>query len=263
LAQWKWVRLWWWSQLVADYRIDELARAAGMTVRNVRVYQERGLLPPPRREGRVGLYDDSHLARLRLIGGLLERGYGFTHIGELIEAWERGRDLSDLLGLEAVLTGPWSDEIPSYLSVDELADMYAGQITEQTTARAIELGILEPDGDRFRVPSPRILHAGAELVAAGIPLPAVLDLAAQLQKDIDHSAGLLVQTVATQLFTEHGADWIPTGDELPELTELISRLRPLAQMAVDAYLARAIEQHIRAVLGERFVRLIDDGEAVS
>jgi DNA-binding transcriptional MerR regulator len=248
---------------MADYRIDELARAAGMTVRNVRVYQERGLLPPPRREGRVGLYDDAHLARLRLIGGLLERGYGFAHIEELVSAWERGRDLSHLLGLEAALTGPWSDEIPGYATIDELADMYDGQITETTTARAIELGILEVEGDRFRVPSPRILHAGAELVAAGIPLPAVLELAAQLQTDIDHSAGLLVQAVATHILSEHGPDWLPTGPELPQLAELIGRLRPLAQMAVDAYLARAMEHHVRAVLGERLVWLLESGQEVS
>ncbi|MFL6238652.1 MAG: MerR family transcriptional regulator [Actinomycetes bacterium] len=248
--------------MVTEYRIDELARIAGTTVRNVRVYQERGLLPPPRREGRVGMYDDAHLARLRLIGGLLERGYGFAHIAELISAWERGRDLGDLLGLEAALTGPWSDEIPGYVSVDELTEMYAGQITEQTTARALSLRILEVEGDRFRVPSPRILHAGAELVAAGIPLPAVLDLAEQLQRDIEHSATLLVQAVATHILSTHGPDWLPTGDELPELAGLISRLRPLAQMAVDAYLARAMEAQIREVLGERFLRLTDkDGEA--
>jgi DNA-binding transcriptional MerR regulator len=248
---------------VKQYRIDELARAAGMTVRNVRVYQERGLLPPPRREGRVGLYDEAHLARLRLIGGLLERGYGFAHIGELVSAWERGRDLGDLLGLEAALTGPWSDEIPDYVTADELAQMYGGQTTEDTTNRAIQLGILELEGDRFRVPSPRILHAGAELVAAGIPLSAVLDLAGQLQADIDHSAGLLVQAVATHIVSTHGADWIPTGEELPQLAELIGRLRPLAQMAVDAYLAQAMERHVRAVLGERFLRLLESGEATA
>jgi DNA-binding transcriptional MerR regulator len=85
---------------VAEYRIDDLARAAGTTVRNVRVYQDRGLLPPPRREGRTGIYGEAHLARLRLIGQLLERGYTFAHIGEFLEAWQRGRNLTDLLGLE-------------------------------------------------------------------------------------------------------------------------------------------------------------------
>jgi hypothetical protein len=54
--------------------IDQLAREAGTTVRNVRAYQERGLLPPPDREGRVGVYGEGHLARLRLIASLAERG---------------------------------------------------------------------------------------------------------------------------------------------------------------------------------------------
>jgi hypothetical protein len=113
------------------------------------------------------------------------------------------------------------------------------------------------------VPSPRILHAGAELVAAGIPLPAVLELAAQLQADIDHSAGLLVQAVATHILSTRGPDWLPTGEELPQLAEMIGRLRPLAQMAVDAYLAQAMERHVRAVLGERFVRLLEKGAATA
>ena len=68
---------------MAEYRIDELARVAGATVRNIRVYQDRGLLPPPRRDGRVGLYTDAHLARLRLIGQLLKRGY-------TMHTWQRG-----------------------------------------------------------------------------------------------------------------------------------------------------------------------------
>ena len=59
----------------ASTRIDELARLAGATVRNIRVYQDRGLLAPPRRDGRVGIYTDAHLARLRLIGQLYKRGY--------------------------------------------------------------------------------------------------------------------------------------------------------------------------------------------
>src|SRR4051812_1818069 len=170
---------------VAEYRIDELARAAGMTVRNVRVYQDRGLLPPPRREGRVGLYSDAHLARLRLIGGLLERGYGFTHIAELLHAWERGHEIGAVIGLEAAITGPWSDEIPGYVTQDDLDEMYGEESSPDAVARAVSLGLIEPEGDRYRVPSPRLLHAGVELVSAGLPLHAVLDIAELLKDNID------------------------------------------------------------------------------
>ncbi|WP_244233574.1 MerR family transcriptional regulator, partial [Pseudomonas aeruginosa] len=67
-----------------EYSVDELARAAGSSVRNVRAYQDRGLLPPPERRGRVGVYFDSHLKRLRLISQLLERGYSSANIKELL-----------------------------------------------------------------------------------------------------------------------------------------------------------------------------------
>ncbi len=93
-----------------EYRIDELARQAGTTVRNVRAYQDRGLLPPPRRQGRVGFYSEFHLARLRLIGALLGRGYTLSNITELIAGWERGKDLGELLGPGTALIGSWSDE---------------------------------------------------------------------------------------------------------------------------------------------------------
>ncbi|MHB8439272.1 MAG: MerR family transcriptional regulator, partial [Acidimicrobiales bacterium] len=79
-----------------EYRIDELARATDTTVRNVRAYQDRGLLPPPRRQGRVGWYSEVHLTRLRLIGQLLERGYTLANIRELLDAWESGQNVGEL-----------------------------------------------------------------------------------------------------------------------------------------------------------------------
>ncbi|RYF34230.1 MAG: MerR family transcriptional regulator, partial [Comamonadaceae bacterium] len=82
------------------YRIDDLAQASNVTVRNIRAYQERGLLHAPRREGRVAIFDDSHLSRLKIISSMLERGYTSGHITEMLGAWESGRDLADVLGLE-------------------------------------------------------------------------------------------------------------------------------------------------------------------
>src|SRR5437868_10204368 len=147
---------------MADYRVDELARLAGTTVRNVRAYQDKGLLPPPRREGRVGLYSDAHLARLRIIGGLLERGFTLQNIAELLEAWDRGRDLGDLLGLEVAVASPFSDEVPGYATLEELLELF-GPLppgAEGLLGDFLQLGLVEPEGDRFKVPSPRTLQAG-------------------------------------------------------------------------------------------------------
>ena len=97
----------------SEYSIDELARAANTTVRNVRAYQDRGLVPPPERRGRVGVYGETHLSRLRIIGQLLARGYTLVSIADLIGAWESGSDLGGLLGLESAVSSPWGDEQPA------------------------------------------------------------------------------------------------------------------------------------------------------
>jgi DNA-binding transcriptional MerR regulator len=241
------------------FRIDELAHAAGSTVRNVRAYQDRGLLPPPRLQGRVGLYDDSHLARLRLIGQLLGRGYTLATIAELISAWERGRNLSDLLGLEKVLTDPWSDEIPDRIDTAELARVFGvDPRTDDLTAllrMAEEHGFLEAEGGgRFKVPSPRLLHVGAELVAAGIPLTAVFEIAGRIREDCAVIARRFVD-----LAREHGnlsAERLVSREEISEAALFIQRLRPLAQLAVEGLLARCMEAEIRTELGDQLAATV-------
>jgi DNA-binding transcriptional MerR regulator len=83
----------------AGYRIDDLARVAGTTVRSLRVLHDRRLLPPPRLRGRTGYYDDEHLARVRTVLRLQERGHTLAGIHELLAAWEAGRGLADVLGV--------------------------------------------------------------------------------------------------------------------------------------------------------------------
>ena len=231
---------------MAEYRIDDLAREAGTTVRNVRVYQDRGLLPPPRREGRTGVYSEVHLGRLRLIGQLLDRGYTFAHIAEFFAGWQSGKNLTDVLGLEEVLTTQWTDELSDYISAEQLVDLYgADQLDAANLERAVAQELVVPDGDRYRVPSPRLLHAGSELVKVGIPLSAVLDLSESLSRDMDASAARLIGAVQDHVVLKHPALSEGTDEDVAELTALIRRLKPLAQLAVDAHLARAMERRVR------------------
>ncbi|MBA9002340.1 MULTISPECIES: MerR family transcriptional regulator [Thermomonospora] len=245
---------------MAEYRIDELAHKAGTTVRNIRAYQDRGLLPPPRLEGRVGYYDDNHLARLRLIGQLLARGYTFAIIKELLVAWEHGKDVSEVLGLEKVLTDPWSDELPGQVTVEELVKTFGAGLDDEQVARfldrAVALGLIEPEGDHYRVPSPRLLHVGAELVAAGIPLDAVLDIAEQIRADCDVIAGRFVNLVNEHVFDRMPAA-APGAEEIPQLAAIVRRMRPLVKMVVDPFIARAMEARAQEALGAR-LELIRD-----
>lgn len=246
---------------MTEYRIDELARLAGSTVRNIRAYQDRGLLPPPRLAGRVGLYDDSHLARLRLIGKLLGRGYTFAIIKDLLSAWETGKDVGEVLGLEKVLTDPWSDEIPGTATYAELVEKFGGGLDKdevrRTVERTVELGLIEPEGEAFRVPSPRLLHVGAELVAAGIPLASVLDIAGQIRDDCDVIAGRFVNLVEEHVFDRLKEQPVPDGDEIGEIAAVVRRMRPLVKMVVEPFIARAMEARVQASLGEHLEMIRD------
>lgn len=82
---------------MAEYRITELADICGVSVRNIRVYQGRGLLPPPEIKGRTGWYFPEHVSRLKLISQLLERGYTFATISELLLAAEYGLTVEKVL----------------------------------------------------------------------------------------------------------------------------------------------------------------------
>jgi len=237
---------------MAEYRIDDLARAAGTTVRNVQIYQDRGLLPPPERRGRVGIYSDAHLARLCLIGQLLERGYTFARIAELIAAWQPDRDPGQVGELGQELTGPWSEELPAYLSLGEVLKMFDYRVTPELILRAVELGVGEPEGDRYRVRSPRLLRAGAELVALGMPPEVGLELFDKLHEHVEQIAPLMVQTIAEHVvFAGRAPDWVPSGQEIAQIAAMIHRLRPIAETVIGVLLAPIMERQVQSILSRR------------
>lgn len=242
-----------------EYTIDALARAAKTTVRNVRAYQDRGLIPPPERRGRTGVYAAEHLSRLRIIGQMLSRGYTLSSIGELLSAWAGGQDLGALLGLETALSSPWTNESPKQYSFIELAKLFGSNFDPRWLVKASELGVLNPSGLGFTAPSPRMIQAGAELVKAGIPLDDMLDVVAQLRANVEQAAESMVRLVEKHLFDRYGSG-LPPREEAPALGEMIWRLRPLVQMAVDAEVARAMEIAANRHLGDRLAHVLDELE---
>lgn len=233
---------------MTDFRLDDLARAAGTTARNVRLYQERGLLPPPRLVGRVGWYDDAHLARLRLVTRLLDRGYSLGNIGELLHTWESGRDLTTVLGVEQVITMPWSDEDPEPVTLTGLRDAFGPDFTAEEATHLVEIGLLQRHGQRYLLPSPALLGVARELVAIGLPMDAVMRLAETL---VEHLAAIAHDFAAT---TSAGLDTGPSADEYtPEdvknLAQLSQRLRPLAALAVNRAFPLAMDRESVALLG--------------
>ena len=241
--------------------IDELARESGATSRNIRAYQTRGLLPPPRMEGRVGYYDEGHLARLRYVAGLQERGFSLAAIQCLLEAWEEGRGLNDVLGFEEALTAPWSDESPVRIAVERLLEQFPDTVDDPALlGRAVELGLLVAVDGELEAPSPRLLRVGSELVAAGVPLAAVLDEYERLVVDADRIARRFVALFETNVWEPFVDAGMP-AERVAEVTAALQRAMPTASMAMDAALAFAMERAVAESAARQMARFLPGGGA--
>ncbi|MBV8786299.1 MAG: MerR family transcriptional regulator [Mycobacterium sp.] len=230
-----------------EYRIDDLARLAGTTTRNIRVYRDRGLLPPPLRVGRIALFNDTHLTRLRLITSMLDRGYNIAHVREMLSAWEEGKNLGDVLGLETAIVGTWTTEKPESMA---LAD--AQQLVDDPRAfeRLVALQVIRIDGEQATVTRPKLIEAFNEIRGYGVELDKLIDLHEQVVPEIDKISDMLVRAGA-----EHVIDRIKPGEPLPpdaEIAELITmlvRFRTQAVATVTATLASSIEANIESLVG--------------
>src|SRR3954452_13179060 len=151
--------------------IDELARETGMTVRNIRAHQSRGLLLPPEVRGRTGYYNEEHRARIELIKELQADGFNLESIRRVLQGV--GDASSEVLNFSRALRVPFEDEQPEIVEAGELAERFggnAGRPDVKLLAEAERLGLMRPLGDgRYEVISPRLQRAGAELVALGVP----------------------------------------------------------------------------------------------
>jgi DNA-binding transcriptional MerR regulator len=232
--------------------IDELAREAGTTVRNVRVYQDRGLLAPPERRGRIGLYGPDHLRRLRLVLRMLERGYPLAAIRELVEAWEERRDLASVLGLEEAITAPYQAEHPRRLTEARFCELLGGD--EVAAARALEAGLAHVDGDEVVISNPRFFDLGLELLDEGFPPRAMVEVASEIARSMDHVAEVCVSFVSEHLWRDFFDAGMPAADA-ERVAGVIQRMRPRAQAAADAALAEAMERHSDEVFTRTAERL--------
>ena len=234
------------AELSGEYRIDDLARIAGTTTRNIRVYRDRGLLPPPVRVGRIAVFNDTHLTRLRLITSMLDRGYNIAHVHEMLSAWEEGKNLGDVLGLETALIGTWAAEKPETMPRAE-----AERLIDDPKAfdRLVARQLLKVEDDAVTVMRPKLIGAFNEIRAYGISYDKLIDLHEQVLPHIDEISRLLVQAGA-----EHVGAYIKPGEGLPadtEVAELITmlvRFRTQAVASVTATLAASIESTIESLV---------------
>jgi DNA-binding transcriptional MerR regulator len=243
--------------MAEEWTIDELARRAGTTTRNIRSYQTRGILPPPHMVGRVGYYGEGHLARLKHTARLQERGFSLAAIGALLSAWEEGRSLQDVLGFEEALMAPWSDEAPDRATRAQLEELFPEILADAgLLKRSIALGLVVPDGEEFVLPSPRLLRNGAELVSVGMPLCAILDEYERLSGDLKRIAERFVGMFEHYVWEPFVQEGWPV-ERLAWITEALQRVRPTATTSVQAVFAQAMEDEVAASTARQFARIVE------
>jgi DNA-binding transcriptional MerR regulator len=231
-----------------EYRIDDLARLAGTTTRNIRVYRDRGLLPPPLRVGRIALFNDTHLTRLRLITSMLDRGYNIAHVREMLSAWEEGKDLGDVLGLETAIVGTWTTEKSKTMPLAE-----AQRLINDTKAfdRLVQLQVIHLDDGQATITRPKLVEAFNEIRGYGMEMDKLIDLHEHIVPLIDQISEMLVRAGA-----EHVADRIkprealPADTEIAELITMLVRFRTQAVASVTATLASSIESTIESLVSQ-------------
>jgi DNA-binding transcriptional MerR regulator len=235
--------------------IEELASQAGTATTTVRMYQSKGLLPPPERRGRVGYYGQGHLARLRLIAQLQEQGFSLASIKQLTDAWESGRGLDDILGLETQVAAVWAPEPPARLKLSEFKALFSGQaITPPIIQRAIRMGLVGFDGISVTVKSPRLLAIGLELARAGIPVKETMDELEALQGMADSIADRFTAVFERNMWEPFVAAGLP-ADQIQPLTVSLQRLSALAEAVVNAVLRDALHRKAGAFLARQATRL--------
>ena len=199
-----------------EWTVDQIAQRADVPVRTIREYQTMGLVPPPRRVGRIGLYGDSHMRRLQLIARLQDRGYSLAGIGDLLAAWRGGDALTDILGLEPDEL-VHVDEPGAPATLDQLVHLLPALVPDRLE-ELLATGIVEVCGpDRYCVPSPSLLQLTLDAIDAGVEPDALLELLDSLRLAADTTADAVLATIAA----------IPPRADAQALERLVGRGRGL------------------------------------
>ncbi len=235
----------------ATLRVEDLARAADVSVDTVRFYQKRRLLPPPVRRGRIAWYGDEHADRLARIRDLQQRGFSLAVIRRLLDG---ELDAADAAVAAAVATAAAGTDDPGdggvLLTLDEVAT--GAGVPAPLLGAVVQAGILVPrtvDGEERFAPSDiDLVRGGLALLEAGFPLHELLSLAGR------HDAAThAIAEDAVRLFDEHvrvplRAEDLGDDERAERLVAAFRTLLPTVTTLVAAHFRRVLLEVAQAHL---------------
>ncbi|HSE10313.1 MAG TPA: MerR family transcriptional regulator [Nocardioidaceae bacterium] len=236
--------------------IDQLAAAVSMTVRNVRAYAGRGLIPAPRLVGRTGYYGPEHVSRLMLIRDLLDRGYTLAAVEKVLERHSTAT-AGHALDLLNTLEDPLGHEEPEVMSVESLVRLAGVEHEPEFLQRLVEMGLVERiDDEQVRLVRPFVVRAGAKAMALGFDRSSVLALLPLLGEQLHVIAQRFVDEFRAHVWKPFAEAGFPE-EKWPAMLDSIRTLLPVASQAVLAVFRDELNNVIEEALGEELGRLAE------
>jgi DNA-binding transcriptional MerR regulator len=234
-----------------ELTVDELAARVGVTVRNVRAYSARGLLPPPRMVGRTGYYGREHVARLLLVREMLAEGYSLAMIERTLASAPTPAS-STTLALHRALLSPWLPPEPETMTGAELAARAGVPEDTALVDRLVDLGLVERiDEGVLRVLDPALLTAGLQVVALGVAPVELIEA----QRRVNEHVREIAQTYVAMFLRSNWESLVGTGtgpDQLEQVRDTVARLQPAAAQALLAAfrteMAAAVAEAVETVV---------------
>ena len=226
--------------------LEELTARVGMSVRNIRFYTTKDLVPPPIRRGRSGYYSPDHVSRLELVQELQAHGFTLSAIEKYVARIPAEATPQDI-ALHRTMLAPWQADLPVEMSRAELNTRSGRTLSEEDLTTLSALGIVFPTRrGRYEVAVSQ-LSVGLGLLDLGFPLEAALaaaevyaDHGRQLAKELNE----LFRTMVWPVYKESGA----SPDKLREVVE---RLKPLSIASLVSAYEAAMDETRREAVVER------------
>ena len=230
--------------------IEQLAAQSGMSVRNIRAHQARGLLDPPEVRARVGYYGPAHLEQLRLIRDLQDDGFNLGAIKRLLD--DTQGTAARLRRFGEALSAVATRERGEILTLEELGRRFRVDPDEapEVLAEAERLGVLVPIAEgRYRAPSPSLLAIAQEVVARGISLRSALAVLEDIDRHCDSVSRSFVELFVHEIWKPFAQADMP-AERWPEIEHAVERLGPVASEALMAIFQRRLSVQLEGAFEE-------------
>lgn len=224
-----------------ELTVDELAAKVGVPVRTIRFYAGKKLLPPPRLEGRTGLYGPVHVARLSLIRDLQQAGYTLAAIEQFLATLPDDAD-ADAVELFGTLLVPWVPEETTVLSRDELADRLDRDVDDHLCAQLEAANVLERRDDGTVAFTSAQLEFGMRLLDLDAPLDALVEAGQVIRRHASEMAEELQQVFRDRIIAQFDG---ASPDDRVRLRALAAGLRPLTIQAIVTAFQEALDREVR------------------